>query len=100
MDLWRHHKIKGYESSNSIFKKCKKNIHYRIRKEDFFDAFQDVAEIVYVKNMNSAVQISYLNAKKDNQHASIILSPAAASFDQYKNFETRGNAFKRIVSNL
>jgi UDP-N-acetylmuramoylalanine--D-glutamate ligase len=50
--------------------------------------------------MNSAVQISYLNAKKDNQHASIILSPAAASFDQYKNFETRGNAFKRIVSNL
>ena len=48
----------------------------------------------------SAVAQIIKNAKKDNQHASIILSPAAASFDQYKNFETRGNAFKRIVSNL
>ena len=28
----------------------------------------------------------------------ILLSPSAASFDQYKNFEDRGNNFKKIVN--
>ena len=30
----------------------------------------------------------------------IILSPACASFDMYKNFEERGNKFKQLVMNL
>ncbi|HBR31237.1 MAG: UDP-N-acetylmuramoyl-L-alanine--D-glutamate ligase [Eubacteriales bacterium] len=31
---------------------------------------------------------------------SVVLSPAAASFDMYKNFEERGNLFKKIVNRL
>ena len=30
----------------------------------------------------------------------IVLSPASASFDMYKNFEVRGNHFKELVNNL
>lgn len=30
----------------------------------------------------------------------VILSPASASFDQFKNFEERGNAFKALVNQL
>ena len=30
----------------------------------------------------------------------ILFSPACASWDQYKNFEERGNEFKRVVSEL
>lgn len=30
----------------------------------------------------------------------VILSPASASFDMFKNFEERGNLFKQIVNNL
>ena len=32
--------------------------------------------------------------------AAILLSPAAASFDQYPNFEIRGDAFKDIVRSI
>ena len=30
----------------------------------------------------------------------MLLSPACASFDQYKNFEVRGDAFAELVSRL
>ena len=39
-----------------------------------------------------------LNSDQSIDHATILFSPACASFDQYKNFEERGNDFMRIVS--
>ena len=30
----------------------------------------------------------------------VLLSPASASFDRFKNFEERGNVFKSIVNEL
>jgi UDP-N-acetylmuramoylalanine--D-glutamate ligase len=35
--------------------------------------------------------------KNPNLKQVILLSPSAASFDQYKNFEHRGNTFKQLV---
>ena len=43
--------------------------------------------------LDSAVQI----AKKDEV---IILSPACASFDQFINFENRGEVFKSYVNEI
>ena len=50
--------------------------------------------------MNKAIKDAFLSSKKEKKIISILLSPAAASFDQYKNFETRGNAFKKYVKNI
>ena len=35
-----------------------------------------------------------------NEGDTVILSPACASFDAFKNFETRGNCFKELVAAL
>ena len=36
---------------------------------------------------------------KQNKKCTILLSPAAASFDQFENFEERGNLFKFLIKN-
>ena len=42
--------------------------------------------------------INYIvNHGIENFKQTILLSPAAASFDQFDNFESRGNYFKKLV---
>lgn len=48
-------------------------------------------------SMEEAVKIAYENAVPGDV---VLLSPASASFDHYKNFEERGNHFKKIVGEL
>ena len=53
-------------------------------------------EIVVKQNLEEATIASIYMARKTNSK-SILLSPAGASFDQYQNFEERGDHFKKIV---
>ena len=49
-------------------------------------------------NMKEAVNNIYKDFKYNkNFKKTILLSPAAASFDQFINFETRGNYFKNLI---
>lgn len=50
-----------------------------------------------VHNMQEAVQTSYKLATTEDI---VLLSPACASWDMYKNFEARGNDFKYNVNTL
>lgn len=53
------------------------------------------------KNINNAIKQSFRDAKKMNlKYSTILLSPAAASFDQFKNFEHRGTIFKNLVNKI
>jgi UDP-N-acetylmuramoylalanine--D-glutamate ligase len=62
------------------------------------EAFKDkVATIVETYSMEEAVRSSYYLAKKGE---TILLSPACASFDLFKNYEDRGRQFKQAVRNL
>ncbi len=83
------------------FSKFKKNIIkcYLIGKNIGFFKNQVKGKILFSisKNIKSAV-IQALKDYKSSKidHCSILLSPAAASFDQYDNFEIRGDDFKKI----
>ena len=62
------------------------------------EAFEDDVEIIVnTFSANEAVQIAYHLAKKGN---TVLLSPACASFDLFKNYEDRGNQFKKAVKEL
>jgi len=62
------------------------------------EAFEDDVEvIVNTFSAFEAVQIAYHLAKKGN---TVLLSPACASFDLFKNYEDRGNQFKAAVKEL
>ena len=53
-------------------------------------------EIIVKKNLEEATIASIDIARKTNSK-SILLSPAGASFDQYQNYEERGDHFKKLV---
>ena len=50
----------------------------------------------------SGVEAAYRALKKKGKvkNPVVILSPACASFDQYKSFEARGDHFKKIVGDI
>jgi UDP-N-acetylmuramoylalanine--D-glutamate ligase len=47
--------------------------------------------------LDAAVKAAYAKAAKCGGDAVVLLAPAAASFDQFKSFEARGDAFKDLV---
>jgi UDP-N-acetylmuramoylalanine--D-glutamate ligase len=61
-------------------------------------AFKDLGiEIVETQSMGEAVRSAYFLAAKGD---SVLLSPACASFDLFRNYEDRGRQFKEAVRNL
>ena len=93
---------KSKDMSQAIphLKNVKKILIIGLEKSIFFETFKNLVEVIYLKNMNAAINTAYASAKKEGLNSTVLLSPAAASFDQYKNFETRGNAFKKNVATL
>ena len=51
----------------------------------------------YNKNLEKTIHEAIEEALKEKEQINIIFSPSASSFDQFKNFEERGDFFKKIV---
>ncbi|MEC7005208.1 MAG: UDP-N-acetylmuramoyl-L-alanine--D-glutamate ligase [Bacteroidota bacterium] len=62
------------------------------------EEFGEIVSPIYeAQSASQAVQISYRIAKKGY---AVLLSPACASFDLFKNYEDRGHQFKKAVRSL
>jgi len=61
------------------------------------EALDGAAAIVPAGNMQHAVEWARTNAQSGE---TVLLSPACASFDQYRNFEHRGEHFEELVRAL
>lgn len=66
-----------------------------IRIKEIFDKYSHNKNIILVKDMEEAVDVSY---KLTKPNTSCLLSPAAASYGFYLNFEKRGEHFKELVT--
>ena len=87
---------------NFYLKKVRKKIikAYIIGKNISFFKKQIGNNIPYIvsKNIRNAVNNIYKDSKlNENSKKTILLSPAAASFDQFSNFENRGTYFKNLI---
>ena len=65
--------------------------------EQIKSAIGDAVRLFIMKDLNSAVKKAHSIAQPGDN---VILSPGCASFDQFKNFEDRGNFFKSTVREL
>ena len=72
-----------------IFGKNSKKFSYDLKNKISFKKF---------KNLKNAIRAVILKIKKNKPGSKTILfSPAAASFDSFKNFEERGSYFDKLI---
>jgi len=82
-------------------KECK-NINAYIfgKKKNFFvKQFRNKLLYCCFKDLKSAVKQILFDVNNNNLHKTILFSPSAASFDNFKNFEERGDYFSFLLKN-
>jgi UDP-N-acetylmuramoylalanine--D-glutamate ligase len=81
-----------------IRKKAKAIICLGVDNSKLRDAFEGTSEVfIETESMTEAVKIAHKLAEPKD---TVLLSPACASFDLFKNYEDRGDQFKAAVRNL
>ena len=80
-----------------IKKKVKSIIILGEAKDKIKEAVNGECEVDLVENLQEAVKKSFQKAVAGDI---VLLSPACASFDMFRDFEDRGNQFKEIVRRI
>lgn len=81
-----------------VREKVKAIICLGVDNSKLIDAFGNVIDLmVETYSMEEAVKVAY---KVSERGDAVLLSPACASFDLFKNYEDRGDQFKNAIKNL
>jgi UDP-N-acetylmuramoylalanine--D-glutamate ligase len=66
-------------------------------KDKIANALSDLVSTIHSDSLEEAVELSSKNAQAGD---TVLLSPACASFDMFKDYEHRGEVFKSSVRSL
>jgi UDP-N-acetylmuramoylalanine--D-glutamate ligase len=69
-------------------------------EDDFARTLDGHAPYARAGTLEAAVRAAFADARKEASEAIVLFSPACASFDQYADFEERGEAFRAAVQAL
>jgi UDP-N-acetylmuramoylalanine--D-glutamate ligase len=97
--------ILGGKDKGNDYSKIKDEVKKRVKKiyaigssaEKVYDYFKSITDVEIVKTFEDTVNKGFAEAS-DGEY--VLLSPACASFDMFKNYEDRGLQFKNIVNKL
>ncbi len=92
-------KTQGIEPLKAFFPKVHHTFLIGTAQNNFSTILQGYPHTL-ASTLEKAVQNAYIMAKSLNEEVIILFSPACASFDQFQDFEHRGNVFKKIVMDL
>ncbi|WGM31751.1 UDP-N-acetylmuramoyl-L-alanine--D-glutamate ligase [Brevundimonas sp. NIBR11] len=89
----------GIEDLRDLFPRVTKAYLIGEAAEDFAAALGDTPHVI-ANDMATAVALASADAQQAGGDQVVLLSPACASFDQFPDFEARGESFRAAVLNL
>ncbi len=93
-------KAGGIEPLADLFPRIKKAYLIGEAAADFKTTLEGRAAAVIAGDLATATEMALRDAAASGEDAVVLLSPACASFDQFPDFEVRGDAFRAAVAGL
>ena len=90
-------KTGGITSLSGFFPRIRKAYLIGEAAHEFAATLDGKVDHAIVETLDRAVAAAAADAAASGRKAVVLLSPACASFDQYRNFEVRGDAFRALV---
>jgi UDP-N-acetylmuramoylalanine--D-glutamate ligase len=69
-------------------------------QDEFFDIFRDKKECMKCDSIKNALVSAFRNSSESVDSGVVLFSPMTSSFDEFRNFEERGEFFCKLVSEL
>ncbi|HWG03673.1 MAG TPA: UDP-N-acetylmuramoyl-L-alanine--D-glutamate ligase [Beijerinckiaceae bacterium] len=90
----------GIESLQPLFGHVREAYLIGEAAEDFSRTLQGQVPFKHCGTLAAALDAAAADATASGREAVVLLSPACASYDQFANFEVRGDMFRELVSTL
>lgn len=98
-------KIGGIQSLAPYFSKLTKAYFFGAAQNEFLETTDNAVDAKICGDLETALQAAFADIRTEarahgrdpKRHYLILFSPACASFDQFRDFEHRGDEFKRLV---